>query len=275
MTISSRSKRFDYLSWSLAEEVAKREGSTVIWPFGAIEQHGPHLPLSTDNIFAEEIAVKILDRLPNAFPVWMLPSQALGFSPEHASFSGTLSLSASLLLQLVMEVGEQLCSIGISRLLLLNAHGGQIGLLEAAARELRMNCPSMAVLPCFLWRGVSSLKDLIPLEERQGGLHAGLAETSLMLSLAPDLVGVERPVDGEHLSKDLLATPPEGWSLEGASPCAWLTKDLSDSGVIGDSRSASQPLGKDIEIALIDHWVRLLTNLMESNWPPVSDKESF
>ena len=77
----------------------------------------------------------------------------------------------------------------------------------------------------MVWRVVQALNELIPEEEREGGLHAGLAETSLMLSLEPDLVGPERPFDGEHFSEVSSATPPSGWSLEGAAPWAWLTKD--------------------------------------------------
>tara|TARA_B100000029_G_scaffold90138_1_gene79989 strand:- start:716 stop:1594 length:879 start_codon:yes stop_codon:yes gene_type:complete len=269
MSMTSQLRRFDYLAWPEAQKAAKTEGSTLVWPFGACEQHGPHLPLATDNLFAEKILRKVLDRIPNNNPIWMLPSQVLGFSPEHESFPGTISLSAKLLLDLVMEVGKQASAMGFNRLLFFNAHGGQIGLLQAAARQLRVQSPSMAVLPCFLWSGISPLQDLIPSKEREDGLHAGLAETSLMLSLSPDLVGQERPCDGEHSSNDSRATPPEGWSLEGAAPWAWLTKDLSTSGVIGDSKGSSQALGKELEQVLIDHWAKLFINLLASNWPPV------
>ncbi|WP_320667322.1 creatininase family protein [Prochlorococcus sp. MIT 1307] len=269
MSKTSQPRRFDYLSWPKAEEAVKRDGSTLVWPFGACEQHGPHLPLATDNLFAEKILTKVLDRLPKDFPIWMLPSQPLGFSPEHSAFPGTFSLSAQLLLNLVMEVGQQASSLGFRRLLFFNAHGGQIGLLQAAARQLKVNCPSMAVLPCFLWSGVEPLKELLPRQEREAGLHAGLGETSLMLSLAPELVGPERPMDGEHLSSEAVATPPSGWSLEGAAPWAWLTEDLSESGVIGDSRASTSSLGEELEKALVEHWLSLLISLMESKWPPV------
>mgnify|MGYP001158234859 CR=1 FL=1 len=262
-------RRFDYLSWTEAEKVAQAKGSTLVWPFGACEQHGPHLPLATDSIFAEKILSRALARVPESFPLWMLPSQLMGFSPEHASFPGTISLSSNLLTSLVIEVGSQAASMGFQRLLLFNAHGGQIGLLQAAARELRKDCPLMAVLPCFLWRGVSSLENLIPVKEIESGLHAGLAETSLMLALSSHLVGKERPVDGEHFECDSPSTPPKGWSLEGASPFAWLTKDLSDSGVIGDSRDSTPLLGETIEEALVTHWVDQFVSLMNSNWPPV------
>ena len=272
--MTSQPRRFDYLTWPKAKEAANSKGSTLVWPLGACEQHGPHMPLATDSLFAEKILTIVLDRLPENKSIWMLPSQPLGFSPEHESFPGTISLSAKLLLDFVMEVGQQVEAMGFRRLILFNAHGGQIGLLQAAARQLRVKCSTMAVLPCFLWSGISKLKELIPLEERESGLHAGLAETSLMLSLEPDLVSSERPFDGEHSSDECLATPPPGWSLEGAAPWAWLTKDLSNSGVIGDSRNSTESLGKELEQVLIVHWTNLLTNLLESEWPPVEPSES-
>ena len=87
----------------------------------------------------------------------------------------------------------------------------------------------MAVFPCFLWSGVNGLSELLSKTEIEDGLHASLAETSLMLALKPELVGDERPNDGNKVEI------PEGWSLEGNAPTAWLTDDFSKSGVIGDS----------------------------------------
>ncbi len=276
MFVMTRSFRcFESLSWPAAAEAASQEGSTFVWPLGACEQHGPHLPLSTDTLFAETIITAVLKKLPSSFPIWKLPTQSIGFSPEHCSFPGTLSLSGNLMFQLVIEVGNQLADIGVKRLVLFNAHGGQIGLLQSAGRELRKQRPEMAVLPCFLWNGVSALKELIPDQEIEQGLHAGQAETSLMLSLAPELVGHERPSDGDSFYQDEKLRPPKGWSLEGAAPCAWLTEDLSKSGVIGDSSESNLSLGKQIENALIDHWVQLLTSLLTSNWPPVKRLEKF
>tara|TARA_Y100001968_G_scaffold331168_1_gene384970 strand:+ start:9082 stop:9903 length:822 start_codon:yes stop_codon:yes gene_type:complete len=272
MSFSSESHRFDLLSWPKASEAASKDGSTLIWPFGAFEQHGPHLPLITDTFFAERILSKVLERLSPNFPIWMIPPQSIGFSPEHLSFPGTISLSADVMLKMVSEVGKHIAAMGFKRLVFFNAHGGQIGLLQAIARQLRVECPSMAVLPCFLWSGVNSLKDLIPVREVEEGLHAALAETSLMLYMQPGLVGTERPVDGIEQSTCLGSDNPdipEGWSLEGAAPCAWLTEDLSQSGVIGDSSSSNSELGKNLEEELVAHWVSLFSGLMNSNWPPV------
>ena len=263
MAASPAPRRLEQLSWPQLQAAAQRPGSTVVWPLGAFEQHGPHLPLGTDALFADRLLDAVLADLPAELPIWRLPLQSLGFSPEHGSFAGTLSLPAEILLQLVETVGRQLAAAGFTRLVLFNGHGGQIALLQVAARQLRAAVPELAVLPCFLWSGPAGVAELLPEPERSQGLHAGLAETSLMLQLAPEQVGPERPVDG------LLATPPPaGWSLEGAVPCAWLTGDLSRSGVVGDARGASAELGAQLHGHLVRGWRQLLEDLLRSDWPP-------
>jgi len=252
------------LSWPEVQRQATRAGSTVIWPFGACEQHGTHLPLATDALFAERVCTAVLERLDPELPIWRLPTQNLGFSHEHQGFPGTISLPPQLLLDLVAAVGADLAAAGFRRLVLFNAHGGQIALLEVAARSLHARHPSLAVLPCFLWRGPEGIGALIPEPERSTGLHAGLAETSLMLHLQPDLVGPERQPDG------LGTSPPQGWSLEGEAPSAWLTRELSRSGVIGDPRGADARLGEALHERLVEGWRWRLDGLLRSSWPAES-----
>lgn len=267
MPLESTRRCFQELSWPQVEQAVATDRATLIWPFGACEQHGPHLPLVTDALFADRLLDAVLQELPEESPIWRLPVQTIGFSPEHGSFPGTLTLSAGLLISMVVELGEQLAAMGWRRLVLFNAHGGQIALLQVAARELRKRCPSLAVLPCFLWSGVEGLASLIPQPELSDGLHAGLAETSLMQHLAPSLVSGSRPVDGLD-AEDPSHQAPSGWSLEGAAPCAWLTSDVSSSGVIGDSRGATAELGAELETLLIQHWIQMLQSLVDSDWPP-------
>ena len=255
-------RRLELLPAPAVAALAQRRGSTVVWPFGAVEQHGPHLPLGTDALFAERVLDAVLATLPPEAPLLRLPVQAIGFSPEHRRFAGTLSLPAELILQLVLEVGQNLAAAGFRRLVLFNGHGGQIALLQVAARQLRDACPQLGVLPCFLWSGPEGVADQIPEPERSAGLHAGLAETSLMLHLAPQWVGPERPVDGIDNGPI-----PEGWSLEGAAPCAWLTGDLSRSGVVGDARGATPELGSALLAALVEGWRRRFLSLLASDWP--------
>jgi creatinine amidohydrolase len=257
-------RRLESLSWPALSRAAARPGSTVIWPIGATEQHGPQLPLATDALLADRVCDAVLERLEADLPVWRLPVQSLGFSPEHAGFPGTLSLSADLMIPLVVQVGSQLAQAGFRRLVLFNAHGGQIGLLEVAARQLRVAAPALAVLPCFLWRGPEGIAELVPEPERSQGLHAGLAETSVVLHLQPDWVGAERPVDGLTAG----SPPPPGWSLEGEAPSAWLTREISGSGVVGDTTDASAELGARLFQALVSGWQRRLESLLHSDWPP-------
>ncbi len=99
MSFSSGTRRLDFLSWKDASKAASQEGSTLIWPFGAIEQHGPHLPLITDSLFAEKILIEVLKKLSCDFPVWMIPPQSIGFSPEHSAFPGTISLSSRVMIK--------------------------------------------------------------------------------------------------------------------------------------------------------------------------------
>ena len=254
-------RRFEQLTSPELERCARQPGSTVLWPFGAIEQHGPHLPLATDGLFAERVAEAVLERLDGHLPIWRLPLQAIGFSPEHLGFAGTLSLPADLLIALVESVGAQLAAQGFRRLVLFNAHGGQIALLEVAARQLRARHPELAVLPLFLWRGPEGIAELIPEPERSEGLHAGLAETSLMLHLAPGLTGPERP-------RESPPPAPEGWSLEGAAPCSWRSAEVTRSGVVGDAGGASAALGAQLFEALVEGWRRRLAVLLAGDWPP-------
>lgn len=261
MNFKSIPSEFEYLSWPEVKNISKDIRSTIIWPFGAVEQHGPHLPLATDSIFVDEIICEVLKLIPSDTPIKKLPTQYIGFSPEHKGFDGTISLSSNLITSLIKEVGVQLADMGFKRLILINAHGGQISLLNTAARELRSVAPKLSIFPCFLWSGVHGLSELLTKNEIENGLHASLAETSLMMALKSELVGDERPCGGGETQI------PEGWSLEGNAPTAWFTEDLSKSGVIGDSKGSNKELGISLKKLLINHWFKLIMNLMKSDWP--------
>ena len=261
MNFKSIPSEFEYLSWPEVKDISQDIRSTIIWPFGAVEQHGPHLPLATDSIFVDEIICEVLKLIPSDLPIKKLPTQYIGFSPEHKGFDGTISLSSDLITSMIKEVGVQLADMGFKRLILMNAHGGQISLLNTAARELRSIVPKMSIFPCFLWKGVDGLSELLTKDEIENGLHASLAETSLMMTLKSELVGDERPCEG------IQSQIPEGWSLEGNAPIAWFTEDISKSGVIGDSKGSTIELGKSLKSLLVNHWYKLILNLMKSDWP--------
>ena len=108
--------RLERLRWPQLQAAASRPGSTVVWPFGAFEQHGPQLPLGTDGLFADAVLDAVLARLAPEMPIWRLPLQSFGFSPEHAGFPGTLTLPAELLISQITAVGAQLAAAGFQRL---------------------------------------------------------------------------------------------------------------------------------------------------------------
>ena len=108
MNHKSIRNQYEYLSWTEISNVAVHKRSTIIWPFGAVEQHGPHLPLATDSIFVDEIVNEVLKKLPGELPLLKIPTQYIGFSPEHLSFDGTLSLSSNLITSIIIEIGKQL-----------------------------------------------------------------------------------------------------------------------------------------------------------------------
>ena len=140
-------RRLEHLWWPALQAAAQQPGSTVVLPVGAFEQHGPHLPMGTDLLFAEAVLDRVLDRLPAELPLWRLPAVAFGFSPEHLGFPGTVSLSAEALLAQLQGIAAALSEAGFRRLVLFNGHGGQIALLQVAARQLQQQFPSLAVLP--------------------------------------------------------------------------------------------------------------------------------
>ena len=90
MNHKSIRNQYEYLSWIEISTFAAQKRSTIIWPFGAVEQHGPHLPLATDSIFVDEIVNDVLKILPEELPLLKIPTQYIGFSPEHLSFDLSL-----------------------------------------------------------------------------------------------------------------------------------------------------------------------------------------
>ncbi len=160
-----------------------KETSILCLPIGAIEQHGPHLPLNTDVVIAEQLTRRIVARWGDDLDLWQLPTVALGLSREHDWAPGTMSLTLESFIGLVEDIAHEIVrSLPARNLLIVNGHGGNRGVLENLIRELRGDCGLNAcVIHPF---------DLSKAEPDAAGLdvHGGKSETSVMLALAPDLV---------------------------------------------------------------------------------------
>lgn len=227
-----------------------KTNALVVQPIGAVEQHGPHLPVMTDAFVAEQVAALAAD-LTDA-EVWLLPPLHYGKSTEHLGWAGTMSLSSETLLAVLRDVGRSVAASGFTRLAFVNGHGGNPALLDVAARDIRTET-GLLVFPVTTGRlGVPAGIDL---PDAEFSIHGGHVETSVMLHLAPETVRLERAEVGGAQLPELFPAGGE-LSLEGALPTAWVSDDLTTNGIIGDPRSATAEIGKEI----VDHWTgRLAT----------------
>jgi len=230
------SRNFAYLNWKQVDALP-RESTLVVLPTAAIEQHGPHLPLATDTLINNLVLGHALAKLPAEMPVYALPPVHYGKSNEHIGFPGTLSVSSTTFIAVVRDLGSSLASAGFKKLVLYNTHGGNVSLVDIMARDLRAEFGLRTF--ALYGSGGASFEGLNP-QERTYGFHAGEVETVYLLAAIPELV--DRKAYTSNYIADI-SNPaklvPEG----GAATFAWLTRDIAESGVLGDPRPATPENG--------------------------------
>ena len=223
-----------------APEVATRltPESVLIQPVGAIEQHGPHLPLSTDLVIAEALADAVVTSHGDALDLWLLPPLAYTKSNEHAWAPGTIWLSPQTMLSVLDDLGRSLATLPARKLVFLNGHGGNSALLAVANRELRLAHGLLTFLmhPSQPRDSGGAAHDH---DELGMGVHAGRDETSVMLHLRPELVDMSL---AERSVPEAL-TGAEHVRFGGDVAFGWSSDDLAENGVIGDPTLASAELG--------------------------------
>jgi len=158
------------------KEIRDSGVEVAVVPFGAIEQHGHHLPLGTDWMIAKAVARGLAEKL-NAF---LLPAMPYGNSREHMAFPGTITLRPSTLAAVLEDIVDSLRHHGIKRIVVFSAHGGN-WILKPTLREINFKYPEISIV----WAGgVVPERGDVPPED----IHAGKDETSTILHLRPDLV---------------------------------------------------------------------------------------
>lgn len=240
--------------------LAARDALAIL-PVAAIEQHGPHLPLSTDVDIGEGLLAAALSARQHTVtaqsqPVLTLPTLAIGSSLEHTGFAGTLSLPPEAAIAQIEAIGAGVARAGIRRLLLFNSHGGNKATLDIAALKLRA-VHGLLVVKANYFRFPPSAETL-PTEELTHGLHGGALETSLMLHLAFEKVRRDALASFEPLGQrraDAGATVLP----EGEAAFAWLAQDLHPQGVAGDARLASAERGA----TLCAHYAARLAQIID------------
>lgn len=237
---------------SLEVEVAK-DSALLILPVGACEQHGDGLPLSTDSIRADHVAMAVAEELAVAEDLtgsdstvqgraFVLPSIDYGVSPHHGNLPGTVSLDPRTFVDIVTTVAGQLCDSGFTRILVITGHGGNIAALGVAQQVLLSSHPNLA----FAYSPVSGLasETTAELSRTEVSGHSGESETSQMLAINEGLVDSPRLTAGATTLDEL---SPRARLTRTKSPSSAVTFDqYADNGVLGDPRTATAAAGQDI-----------------------------
>ncbi|MDB5939518.1 MAG: Creatininase [Polaromonas sp.] len=251
----------------------------AVLPVAAVEQHGPHLPLSVDATLVEGVIASALPHLPASLPVLFLPTQSIGFSPEHTRFAGTLTLKADTLLRLWTELAESVAATGVKKLVLLNSHGGQVGLLDVVARDLRARLGMLVYsvnsfnLPLKDERG-GSVSDRFSAHEHRFGIHAGEIETSMMLALRPGQVDMARAQDFHSTSQDRA----EKFSILGdgrSAKLGWQMQDYNPHGAVGNAAAATAEKGHALLSAMGHSLAQLLAQIDQLPPDTLQDATAF
>ena len=235
------------------------EAVIALLPVGAIEQHGPHLPLDTDSAINTAIVERTLQRLSDGLSLQVLPLQSVGDSGEHGDFPGTLALEPETTIALWSEIGASVAAAGLRKLAIFNSHGGQTQIVDIVAQRLRRRHNMLVVRANSFDLGLPP--GLIGAEEVAHGIHGGAIETSMMLAIAPARVRMELARNFDSLSRRLA----EDHRLLGSEKpvgFGWQSQDLHPEGACGDATKADAETGEQLlehlaaQLALLLHELR-------------------
>lgn len=236
--------------------------AVVVIPVAAMEQHGPHLPVQVDSRLATEVSHRAARKAFPERPTVVLPVIWCGLSEHHMPFGGTITLDHSTLHAVFRCIVNSVRRHGFKDVLILNGHGGNILSSQTIAQDLSVEMDDVTVLAATYW--LEAADRLAPLLEDQSNvLHAGEAETSMMMALTPELV------DDSDLSSN--AVPVEqGFLQAGNGSYRWRTlAHVTSNGVIGDPSHASAAKGEQLLEAASDAIAALITD--RSSWTAQSD----
>jgi creatinine amidohydrolase len=226
------SRNFSYLTWKQVDKLP-RSSTLLVLPTAAIEQHGHHLPLATDTLINNLLLGRALELVPGDLPIYALPPVCYGKSNEHLGFPGTLSLSSSTFIAVVRDLGSSIAVSGFKKLVIYNTHGGNTSLVDVLARDLRAEF-GLTTFSLFGSPGASF--DTVSPQERLYGFHAGEIETAFLLHASPELVHPQE-YTANYIAR---VETPELLKPEGsAANFAWLTRDIAETGVMGDPTPAT------------------------------------
>ena len=253
------------LDFAQAQADGTLQQTIAVLPVAATEQHGPHLPLNVDTTLVDGVIAAALPHLAANVPALFLPTQAVGLSPEHAQFAGTLTLRAETVIRLWTEIGECVAASGVKKLVLLNSHGGQVGLLDVVARDLRARLGMLVY--SVNWFGLpltgaagEDVNALFSADEHRFGIHAGDIETSMMLALAPQQVTMAQARNFASTSRERAMNFPILGNGKSAK-LGWQMQDYNSAGAVGNAAAATPEKGHAVLLAAGQALTALLSEI--------------
>ncbi len=252
----------DFAAMQASGEVAR---CIAVLPVAAIEQHGPHLPLSVDTVLVNGVIAAALPHLIPGLSVLFLPTQAVGLSPEHAHFPGTLTLKTETVLRLWTDIAESAAAAGIKKLLIFNAHGGNVGVMDLVARDLRARLGLLVFgaswfnLPLLDAQG-HDVNALFSQDEHRFGIHGGDIETSMMLALDPahvDMAQAQNFASASQMRAKTFDILGNGKSAK----LGWQMQDYNPAGAVGNAAAATPDKGLALVAAAGRALARLLAEM--------------
>ena len=217
--------------------------AVAVLPLGATEQHGPHLPLSVDTDLVNAMVQAALLHLQPADQVLVLPTQSVGLSSEHLAYDGTLSLPPAAVIEQWCALGESVARVGLKKLLLFNAHGGNVALMDVVARELRGHCGLTVFGSNWYQLPLGDALSVFDAHEQRFGVHGGDMETSLMLAIAPHKV---RMSEAQHFAS-ASAQRAQHFPILGnghSAKLGWHMQDYNPHGAAGNAAAATAEKGQ-------------------------------
>lgn len=249
--------RYDELTWPEMREAIARQPA-VLLPFGTVEDHGPHLPVNTDNVIVESICLEVGRRSPS--DVLVLPLAPYGLDDHHMDFPGTITVDAHTLISYVFQVAISVARHGFTHVLIVNGHGSNASIADLAARRVVLETgivcgamsPNAAIDPALAEPTFSGMRRSGP-----GGVaHACEYETSMMLYLRPDLVQMDKAV--REIGQLRLAY--FNWDHPAPSVLQWQDwwSRMSESGVCGDPTVATAEFGRALFETTVENLTRFV-----------------
>ncbi|UCE20602.1 MAG: creatininase family protein [Gemmatimonadota bacterium] len=250
------------LTWPEAKERLK-EVDVALLPVGSVEQHGLHLPLDTDAFDADYLARRVAETCSDPKPL-VLPLIPYGVSYHHEDFVGTISISNDTLGRLVYDIGVNAARHGITKLVIINGHGGNTPALQFAAQMINRDAHIFTCVDS----GESSDADIAAMIETPNDVHAGEIETSTSLATRPHLVDVEKARKFvPHFSSRYL-------NFSSKRSVEWYarTAKISKAGVLGDPKKASRQKGERIWDVMIKNLVEFVEDLKSMTLDEIYEK---